>query len=340
MIDLRSDTVTVPDEGMRRAMYEAEVGDDVFGEDPTVNRLERHVASMLGKDAGLFVPSGHMGNQVAIASQTTRGEEAIVADNSHIFNYESGTASVFSGIQLAPLPTSGGLLTADSVRLAKRTGYDWEAKTKLVCLENTVNRAGGIVYTAEQMATIVSVAKEIELLTHLDGARIWNACIALGQNPEALASGFDTVTVCLSKGLGAPVGSVLAGSEKTIRRARRFRKMMGGGMRQAGVLAGAGLYALENNFDKLQDDHRRARMLAEGLANGGFTIDLDSVQSNIVMFDVPEQSALEFVSAMHSEGVALIPFGPRTVRATLHWQISDDDIGVAISAMTNTLASQ
>jgi len=333
MIDLRSDTVTTPDEGMRQAMYRAEVGDDVFGEDPTVNRLQEEVATLLGKQAALFVPSGHMGNQVALACHCTRGDEAVVADNSHIFNYESGTASVFSGIQLSPRTTDNGLLTPEIVRKAKRHGYDWEARTRLVCLENTVNRAGGITYTLDQMSAVAKASREMDLLLHLDGARLWNASVALNETPTRLCEKFDTVTVCLSKGLGAPVGSVVAGTKDLIRRARRFRKMMGGGMRQAGVLAAAGLYAIENNFARLPDDHRRARTLAEGLAEVGYSVDLRSVQSNIVMFDVAAASAMEFVSAMQDKGVGMIPFGPRTVRATLHWQISDDDVAKALVAI-------
>ncbi len=333
MIDLRSDTVTVPDAGMRKVMAGAEVGDDVFGEDPSVNRLQEVIANLLGFEAGLFLPSGHMCNQVAIASHTQRGDEVIVADNSHVFNYESGTASVFSGIQLSPVLTTNGRLAPESIAAAKREGHDWEARTKLVCLENTVNKAGGITYSLESTESIADACRLLDLDMHLDGARLWNAAVALDESPATLSRRFDSVSVCLSKGLGAPVGSVLVGGKNFIRRARRFRKMMGGGMRQAGVLAAAGMYALENNFERLVDDHRRAQILANGIADRGYPIDLTTVESNIVMFDVPDQTAIAFVTALREKNVGLIPFGPHTIRATLHWQISDADVESVLNAI-------
>lgn len=333
-IDLRSDTVTKPDAGMRRAMYEAEVGDDVFGEDPTVRNLQEHVANLLGKEAALFVPSGTMGNQIALKVHTQPGDEVIIERTNHLFNYESGAPGLLSGIQMHILDGERGVLTADQVAAAIRPGYYWEAQTRLVWLENTLNKAGGVVYPRLNIEAIAGVARSHDLGLHLDGARLWNAAIASGDTEAMLAQPFDTVNVCLSKGLGAPVGSVLAGSQAHIEQAHRYRKLFGGGMRQVGILAAAGLYALNNNRAKLAEDHAKARQLAEGIANlSAFQIDLDTVATNIVIFHTLNSDALTVLKALQTEGVLMVPFGPQTIRATTHLDVSFDDITTVLTVL-------
>ncbi len=340
MIDLRSDTVTRPPEGMRRAMYEAEVGDDVFGEDPTVNRLQETVAALLGKEAGLFVPSGMMGNQLGLKVHTQPGDEVIVERTCHIFNYESGAPGLLSGVVLNVLDGQRGLLTVDQVRRAVRHGYYWESPSRLLCLENTLNKAGGIIYPLDRMQALAAVAREHDLRLHLDGARLWNATAATGIPEKDYAAPFDTVTVCLSKGLGAPIGSVLTGSKELITSAHRYRKLFGGGMRQVGILAAAGLYALEHHRPHLTDDHAKARRLAEGIAEiPAFSIDLDTVETNIVMFDVAEGGSLSALETLQAEGVAMVPFGPTTIRATTHRDVSMDDIEQALAVMNRLFAN-
>ncbi len=340
MIDLRSDTVTRPTSGMRKAMAEAVVGDDVFGEDPTVRRLEETVAGLLGMETALFVSSGVMGNQLALRLNTDPGDEVILDVNAHICNYESGAAPVLSGVQFATLQGSRGLLSAEQVRLAVRGGHDWEARSRLVCLENTHNKAGGVIYPMETIREIQAVAKQHDLRLHLDGARIWNASAATGIAESEYARGFDTVSVCLSKGLGAPVGSVLAGSAETMRHARRFRKMLGGGMRQVGILAAAGLYALEFHRPALAEDHVKARRLAQGLAEHPLIrLDPATVETNIVMFDVKEGSAEDWIRALASSGVLMVPFGPRTIRATTHRDLSEGDIERALESIRGVMPS-
>ncbi len=332
MIDLRSDTVTRPDEGMRRAMYEAEVGDDVFGEDPTVRRLEETVAALLGKEAALFVPSGTMGNQLALKVHTRPADEVIVERTCHIFNYESGAPGLLSGVVLHPLDGDRGVLTAEQVEAAIRPVYDWTARTRLVCLENTLNQAGGRVYPLEAIDAIGEVVRRHGLRFHLDGARLWNATAATGIPEETYAAPFDTVNVCFSKGLGAPVGSALVGPCDLIAEARRYRKLFGGGMRQAGILAAAALYALAHHRPALAEDHAKARRLAEGLAAvPTFHLDPALVETNIVLFDVVDGDAPSVLAALREEGILMVPFGPATVRATTHRDVSMEDIEQAIT---------
>lgn len=334
VIDLRSDTVTKPSPGMRRAMAEAEVGDDVYGEDPTVARLEATVAALLGKEAALFVPSGVMGNQIALKLHTRPGDEVLVAEQSHLFHYESGAPALISGVQLRPLPHRLGWLTPEAVRAAVRGGHDWEPRTALVCLENTVNRAGGVVHPANLTEAVAAEARAHGLRLHLDGARLWNAAVATGASEAALAAPFDTVNVCLSKGLGAPVGSVLAGPAEAIREARRWRKLLGGGMRQAGVLAAAGLYALEHHRADLARDHAHARLLADAMAaTGAFRIDPQTVQTNIVMAETVGCAAEEALARLARHGVRLAAFGPTTVRATTHRDLGPEAIARAVEAI-------
>ena len=332
-VDLRSDTVTRPTPAMRRAMADAEVGDDVFGEDPTVRRLEARVAEILGKEAGLFVPSGVMGNQIAIRVHTRSGDEAVVAERSHIYHYEAAAPAALWGVQLRPVGDATGVLTAADVEAVVQGGHDWEARTALVCLENTVNKAGGTAISPEAVAPVAEAAQRHGLALHLDGARLWNAAVALDLPEADLAAPFDTVNVCLSKGLGAPVGSVLVGSEAHVGAARRARKLLGGGMRQVGVLAAAGLVALDDR-PQLADDHARAARLAEAVAglDGAFRL-VREPQTNIVLFDTLRQTAAETLAALEREGVRLVAFGPHTVRATLHRDVDDTGIDHAIAAL-------
>jgi threonine aldolase len=335
MIDLRSDTVTRPSEGMRRAMYEAEVGDDVFGEDPTVIQLQEHVANLLGKEAALFVSSGVMGNQLALKVHTQPADEVIVEANCHIFNYESGGAGLLSGVQLRTIEGVNGILNASQVQAALRAKAYWEPRSRLVCLENTHNKAGGTIYPLENIQEIGSIAKENQLAFHLDGARIWNASAASGISEATYAAAFDTLSVCLSKGLGAPVGSILAGSKALIQEAHRYRKMWGGGMRQIGSLAAAGLYALQHHRSELYLDHLKARKLAEGLSQiKAFSVDLSSVQTNIVMFDTLTISVPEVLAQLKEAGIAMVAFGPKTIRATTHRDVSEADIDAALLKMS------
>ncbi|MDT7857643.1 GntG family PLP-dependent aldolase [Rubrivirga sp. S365] len=332
MVDLRSDTVTQPTAAMRRAMAEAEVGDDVFGEDPTVRRLEKVVAEVLGKEAALFVPSGVMGNQIALRLHTRPGDEVVVAERSHLYHYEGGAPAALWGVQLRPIGGPSGVLSPDDVEAVVRGDVDWEPRTTLVCLENTVNKAGGVVVPPEAIAPVADVARRHGLALHLDGARLWNAAAALDLPAHVLAAPFDTVTVCLSKGLGAPVGSVLAGGAAHVREARRTRKLLGGGMRQVGVLAAAGLVALDDR-DRLADDHARAGRLADAVAALPAFRLVTRPQSNIVLFDTLRHPAPDVVARLEAEGVRVVAFGPRTVRATLHRDVDDAALDRAVAVL-------
>lgn len=325
-IDLRSDTATTPTDTMRRAMAEAEVGDDVFGEDPTVNALQEEVAELLGQDAALFVPSGVMGNQLALKLHTQPGDEVILDADSHIYNHESGAPGVISGVQLRPLTSEDGFLESDTVAGAVRAVADWEPRSRLLCLEQTVNQAGGRIYPLPRLRALLETARTHDLRTHLDGARLWNASAATGIDPATYADGFDTVSVCLSKGLGAPIGSVLAGSAERIDRARRYRKMMGGGMRQVGIIAAGGRHALWHHRKDLERDHRHARILAETI-EGSTTlhVDLSRVETNIVLAETDEP-AEAVVDRLREEGLLVVPFGPRTVRLTTHRDLTRSEI--------------
>ena len=333
-VDLRSDTVTRPSRGMRQAMAGAEVGDDVYGEDPTVNRLQARVAELLGKEAGLFVPSGVMANQLALAVHTRPGDEVIVEASSHIFNYESGAPALLSGVQLRPLEGQRGRLSAGQIEGAVRPEGTVFPHTRLVCVENTANKAGGVVYRRERLQSIAEAARASGLRLHLDGARLWNAAEATGTPLADFAAPFDTAWVALSKGLGAPVGSVLCGPEETIAEARRLRKAFGGGMRQAGILAAAGLYAITHHRSGLARDHANARRLAEALAGlPAFEVDPQAVETNIVIFETLETGAASVVETLEGEGVLMTVFGPRTVRATTHRDVTDDDLEQALAVL-------
>ena len=335
MIDLRSDTVTRPTEGMRRAMLEAPVGDDVFGEDPTVNRLEEYVAQLLGKEAALYAPSGTMTNQIGVHISTNRGEEVLLHEGSHIFVYEAGAPAMLSGVQLRTLPGENGTLSPETIRAAVRPEDVHFPRSRLLCLENTHNTAGGKVYPLEDFAAVAAEAKDHGLTVHLDGARLFNAQAATGIPAREWCAHADTVSVCSSKGLGAPVGSLLAGDEETIREARRARKAFGGGMRQAGIIAAASLYAFENNIERLSEDHARARTLAAGLREAGF--EAREPDTNLVLVAVEDPP--EFLRALASEGVLATPGKPGFVRLCTHLDVGDRDIETAIEAAARIATS-
>ena len=337
-IDLRSDTVTRPTDGMRRAIAEAEVGDDQYGEDPSVNRLQADVAALFGTEAALFLPSGTMANQVALRTLTRPGDDVLVPTDSHIVLHETGGGAANAGVQFSPIG-SAGTYDADAVRAAiKPRGHIVYPPTTLLVTENTHNRAGGIVFPADALRACLSVAREAGLATYLDGARILNAAVASGRPASELAAGFDLVSLSLSKGLGAPIGSMLAGSRDLIERAHRYRRMAGGALRQAGILAAAGSHALANHVERLADDHANARLLAEELLRGDdMELDLATVQTNIVVFHLVERKGVPdaetLVDRCRERGVLLNPFGPRTVRAVTHLEVSADECRAAAKVM-------
>lgn len=327
MIDLRSDTVTRPTPQMLEAMMQAETGDDVFGEDTTVNTFEKKVAAMFGKEAGLFVPSGTMSNQLGLKVLTRPGDEILIDEKGHIFNYETGAASMLSGIQIHTLKGTKGKLDADVLLNTVRGNYDWEPRTRVICIENTTNKGGGVCYGMQELQDIRSFADHHNLAVHLDGARIWNAVEATGMETEFFGSIADTISVCFSKGLGAPVGSMLLASGELIREARRYRKMWGGGMRQVGLLAAAADYAIENHRSLLAEDHRRAKELAEVISEcPDLSVDKDAVQTNILIFNTLKESAAGALEKLQAHDIQMVPFGPETLRATFHFQTGDTEL--------------
>ena len=339
-IDLRSDTVTRPTPAMRKVMAEAEVGDDVFGEDPTVNALQEKVAHLLGKEAALFVPSGTMANQLSIKSHTQPGDEVIIEASSHPYNFEGGAGAALSGIQFQCLKGVRGIFDAAQVEEAIRPADHHYPVTKLVCLENTHNRGGGSIYPVEKMADIYRLAKSKGLLVHLDGARLWNASVAMGIKPIEYAQWADSVSVCLSKGLGAPIGSLAAGSKLFIDRVHRFRKMFGGGMRQAGIIAAAGIYALDHHFERLKDDHQNAKRLAVGLKEfKGVSVDPKHVETNIVIFDVSNtgMTGSQVAESMKQERVLIHVIGRTQIRLVTHLDVTSEDIEITLKAFEKLL---
>jgi len=336
VIDLRSDTVTKPTPAMRRAMAEAEVGDDVFGDDPTVNALEERTAKLLGKEAAVFVPSGTMANQIAVGVNTEPGDELLCAATSHVYVWEAGGIARHSGVTARTFAGDNGLLTLNEIREAIRPDDSHYARTRLVCLENTHNRGGGRVHSLTSVAEIARWAAEHNLAMHLDGARLMNAVIASGRPARDWAHHFDTVSICFSKGLGAPIGSALAGSRKTILRARRLRKLLGGGMRQAGVIAAAALYALENHVDRLKEDHVHAQILADAvIGTEGFALDPGPVETNLVWVSVDPRvgSAAEVATYLRSRGILLSVLGPQVLRACTHLDVSREQVEYASSVI-------
>ncbi len=327
LIDLRSDTVTRPTDGMRTAMYDAEVGDDVYGEDRLVNELQTRVADMLGKEAGLYVPSGTMSNQLAIRSQTQAGDEVICEYNSHIFNYEGGGPALLSGVQLHPLLAEHGILTKEQIAEAIRPKDHHYAQTSLITLENTHNRAGGVVYPLPVIEEITNYIKDKNVRMHLDGARLLNAVISSGLDPSAYADQFNTVSLCLSKGLGAPVGSVLVGDADLIDRAHRFRKIFGGGMRQIGILAAAGLYALDYHIERLAEDHHHAKILAETCSDLGYLEnDIAWTQTNIVLLSFPDGNTSEMELKFKEAGMLVSLVSDHQIRLVTHLDFNGEQL--------------
>lgn len=339
-IDLRSDTVTKPSEGMRQAMYSAEVGDDVYKEDPAANELEELAAQLLGKEAALFVPSGVMGNQICLNVLTKPGDEVICEKDAHIFQYESGSPAALSGLQLSLIEgNKKGIFSAEQVEpLIRPASAYYMARTRVVEIENTHNRAGGTINPIENIKELSALAKKYNLFIHLDGARIWNAYVETGITPAEYASYFDTVSCCLSKGLGAPVGSIIAGTKEFVNEAFRVRKAWGGGMRQVGILASAGLYALKNNIERLKEDHQKAKLLADKLAqmkNAG--IDLDLVETNIVMFKPQNISVDDFLMKCRQNGLLLGTGKVGVIRAVTHMDVSFEEIDKAVNIIAEIL---
>jgi threonine aldolase len=337
-IDLRSDTVTRPTAAMRQAMAAAEVGDDVYGEDPTVNRLEARVAELVGTEAALYVPSGSMANQIAIQVHARPGDEVLVGRGAHSFLYESGAASAYGGVQITILDGDGRFAAA-AVRGAHKPDNHHHPPTRLVMVENTHNMGGGLLWDQAELAGVQSAARELGLGLHLDGARLWNAAVAAGHSERELAAGFDSVSVCLSKGLGAPVGSLVAGSRDFIGRAHRIRKMMGGGMRQAGILAAAGLHALEHHRARLADDHDNAAQLAHAIASiAGLSV--GRVDTNIVMVDMDERlgSAAELAQRARSQGLLFGAVAPRRFRLVTHLDVDRAACERAVAILTQLVA--
>jgi threonine aldolase len=337
VIDLRSDTVTKPTPAMRRAMAQADVGDDVFGEDPTVNRLQERAAELFGREAALFVPSGTMGNQIAIKVHTQPGDEVILEEASHIFNSEMAMMAAFSGVIPRPIPTERGWLRWEQIESAIRPNVYYYAQTRLICLENTHNFKGGSVYPLEWAREIIEKAHERGLKVHLDGARIFNAAVATGRSVKELTEGFDSVMFCLSKGLGAPVGSMLVGSAEFIEKARRVRKMLGGGMRQVGILAAAGLYALEHHIERLAEDHENAQILAQALREIP-EVRLEPVETNIIIFELTKTLAEKLITELKKRNILALAIGPRRVRLVTHLDVSRADVLRAACALQEILS--
>ncbi len=337
-IDLRSDTVTKPTPAMREAMARAEVGDDVFGDDPSVRELEAETASLLGKEAALYTPSGTMANQLAVRAHTQPGDEILLDANAHIYYYESGAPAALSGAMCRCLNGVRGIFTGADVEAVLRPADPHFPPSRLVCVENTHNRGGGKAWSLSQVQNVAEAARRHGLTLHLDGARLWNACVATGVSERDYAGCFDTVSVCFSKGLGAPVGSALAGSKCLIDRARRFRKMLGGGMRQAGIIAAGALYGLRHHRARLAEDHANAKALASGLAGvQGLEVDPAEVETNMVRFHVRPFPAQELVDRLRARGILMLAVGPNTIRAVTNLMVSSADIRTAIETVPEAM---
>ena len=337
-IDLRSDTITQPNDTMRKAMANAVVGDDVLGDDPTVRELEQHTATLLGKEAAVFVPSGTMANQLAIRSLTRPGDAILLDANAHIYCYEAGAPAALAGVQVSLLDGERGQFTAAQLEAALPPRDDHFAPPSLVCIENTHNRGGGSVWPLEQIESVMAAARGHGLSLHLDGARLWNASAASGVSEAEYASHFDTVSVCFSKGLGAPVGSILAGTADVIAKARFYRKQQGGAMRQVGIIAAAARHALEHNRSRLADDHANGRALANGLAKlPGLEVDAAGVETNMVFIGTGDRDAGALAKRLEELGVRLLDTGPHTLRAVTNLTVSAEEVGQALTAFEQAL---
>ncbi|MCA1058625.1 low-specificity L-threonine aldolase [Rossellomorea aquimaris] len=342
MIDLRSDTVTKPIEAMRKAAYEAEVGDDVYGEDPTVQKLEEEAAGILGKEEALFVTSGTQGNQIAVLTHTRPGNEILLETNSHIFYYESGAVAALAGVQTRTITGENGEMAPVEVEAAIRTEDQHFPETGLICLENTHNRAGGAIVSPQNMHSIHTIAKKHSIPVHVDGARLFNAVAASGLSVKEFTVHCDTVQICLSKGLGAPVGSIIAGDHSFIKRARKWRKRLGGGLRQAGVIAAPGLVALTQMRDRLSEDHDKAEILKEALQSCKGIEVINGVDTNIVVADVSGtgMTSDQFVDSLKEKGILAVSFGPSLVRFTTHYDVSMNDMKKVSNILGGSFSSK
>jgi len=341
VIDLRSDTVTKPTLSMREAMARAEVGDDVFGDDPTVKELEAEAAALLGKESALFTPSGTMANQLAIRGHTEPGDEILVEANAHVYYYESGGPAALSGVMCRCLNGQRGIFGGAEIEAALRPPDQHFARTRLVCVENTHNRGGGKIWPLERIQEVAATARKHGLQLHLYGARLWNASVAAGIPERDYAAHFDSVSVCFSKGLGAPIGSALAGPRSFIERVRRFRKMLGGGMRQAGIIAAGALFALRNHRARLAEDHANAKALASGLAGvEGLETHSAEVETNMVLIRVQPMPAQQLVQQLQAKGVLVLALGPDTIRAVTNLMVSGNDIQRAVAVTAEVIKSR
>lgn len=337
-IDLRSDTVTKPSKEMLEAMLSAKLGDDVYGEDETVNHLQLKCAELSGKEDALFVPTGVMANQLCIKSHTQSADEIIVESESHILNYETGSPAVISNVQLLAVRGDKGIMTADEIKKYVRTSEYYFPVTKLICLENTHNRAGGVIQPVDVLESISNFAIDSRIKLHLDGARIFNASVETGISLRDYSKFFDSISFCFSKGLGCPVGSIICGDKEFIGRARKWRKILGGGMRQAGILAAAAIYALDNNVSRLKSDHKKAKFFADELKGiDGISIDADSVQTNIVIFSSAAISKNDLIKALKAKGLLISSGSYESLRAVFHLDVNDDDAAKAAEILKSTL---
>jgi len=334
-IDLRSDTVTKPSKAMLDAIMNAKVGDDVFGEDETVNKLQKRCAELTGKESALFVPSGSMGNQLAIKSHTNPGDEVICEFESHVFNYETAAPSVISRVQMFPIQGVNGVMSVDDIKKNLRTKDYYFPVDRLICIENTHNRAGGVIQPIENIKEISEFSSENDIKLHMDGARIFNAYVETGITVTEYASYVDSISFCFSKGLGSPVGSILCGDTEFIKRAHKWRKILGGGMRQAGILASAAMYALDHNIERLKDDHDKANFFAEQISKiEGVDVNLDLVQTNIVIFANSKYPKAEYISKLKEKGVLISAGSYHLLRAVFHLDVSMEEVAEAVNIMS------
>jgi threonine aldolase len=339
-VDLRSDTVTKPTTEMRRVMFEADVGDDVFGEDPSINELEERVADLLGKEASLFVPSGTMANQLALSVIADTGSEIYCSEKAHIFNYEAGAVSVIARAQIWPLAGDRGIFAPQEVAKRLRPEDHHFPPSRIIEIENTSNGGGGAIWPLETVAGHRALADEHDMLIHLDGARLWNAAAASGIDEKTWASHADTVSVCFSKGLGAPVGSCVAGTKEFVAEAHRWRKRLGGGMRQAGLIAAGALYAIDHHRDKLHDDHRRAKQLGDELNRYDvIEVDLEGLQTNIVWLHFNDGSALEMMEKLNQRGIGTMAFDTERLRMVTHLDVDDSGIDETLQAFRELISA-
>lgn len=337
-IDLRSDTVTKPSKSMREAIFNAEVGDDVFGEDPTVIKLQNYCADLSGKEASLFVTTGCLGNQLAIKSHSIQGDEVLCESESHIFHYETSAPSIISNVQLHTVPGTNGIMKLEDIKTAVRSSEYYFPKTRLICIENTHNRAGGTIQPIENLKEIYGFAKENNIKVHIDGARIFNASVVTGISLKEYASCCDSISFCFSKGLGAPVGSILCGDGEFIKIAHKWRKILGGGMRQAGILASAAIYALQNNIQRLKEDNNNAKYFATEISKiPNFNVKIENVQTNIVVFSYNGKSKMEVIKLLEENGVRISSGSYDNLRAVFHMDVSFDDVKKSIDIIRNIL---